>query len=257
VSIEKEIPNRLRHEKVEPFTIILNETLNAITDPGALGIYCFLASKPADWDIQNQHLMNHFKKGREYIENRLKHLREIGALVTVPVRDDNGRFIARETHLKRKILPTIRVSQSVGKPESGESATTKERSLQKKEDTKKDICTSVPDMPITARTPKTSKPKNLATKEEAELISVWNEIAGAEGCKKVGIDKRQLKSIQSHIRVIKQKWEVELSPKSFKTWLVAGIEAQCYMLTTYHHSMDICLRWRNFNEIYNKIEGKE
>jgi hypothetical protein len=155
VSIEKEIPNRLRHEKVEPFTIILNETLNAITDPGALGIYCFLASKPADWDIQNQHLMNHFKKGREYIENRLKHLREIGALVTVPVRDDNGRFIARETHLKRKILPTIRVSQSVvdnrvhcsGPPES----TVVDHNIKKiNKELKKDICTSVPDMPITA-----------------------------------------------------------------------------------------------------------
>jgi len=125
---------------------------------------------------------------------------------------------------------------------------------------KKDICTSVPDMPITASQTnlKTkTKPKPHATKEVLEYVEIWNEIAGDEGCPKVGNNKRQLGTIKRHLEVIKQKWEAELSPKSFKTWLVAGIEAQHYMFTTYHQSMDVCLKWKNFNDIYNKIESAE
>lgn len=133
MSIEKATMNRLKHDEIEPFTITLNETINAITDPAALGIYCYLSGKPEDWEISVQHLMNHFKKGREFINARLKYLRDIGAMIVVVIRGENGQFISRETQLKRRLPSTTRVSLGEVNPDPGETAPTKERYKQIKE----------------------------------------------------------------------------------------------------------------------------
>ena len=58
MAIEKNTRNTLGHEKPE-FTIIKNKIINNIRNPGALAIYCYLASKPENWDICKKHLQNH------------------------------------------------------------------------------------------------------------------------------------------------------------------------------------------------------
>lgn len=133
MSIEKNIPSQLKHEQSQ-FTTLLNETINKIKDPAALGIYCYLASKPHNWEISTKNLMNHFGRGRDFINDRLKYLRTIGALIVNDVRDSQGRFISRETLLKRTISDTTTLkTQSVDNPECGESLTTNKRFKQNKD----------------------------------------------------------------------------------------------------------------------------
>jgi hypothetical protein len=198
---------------------------------------------------------------RSYVYNALNFFESINELKRV-CKKGKRYFVRPESAIETNCSDNIPESTVVdnrvhcsGPPES----TVVDHNIKKiNKELKKDICTSVPDMPITAsQTNLKTKPKPHATKEVLEYVEIWNEIAGDEGCPKVGNNKRQLGTIKKHLEAIKQKWEAELSPKSFKTWLVAGIEAQHYMLTTYHHSMDVCLKWKHFNEIYKKIEGKE
>lgn len=139
MAIEKNTKNTLKHEEPQ-YTTLLNEVLNNIKHTGALGVYCFLASKSSGWDICKKHLQNHFECGREHIDTCFKYLKKIGAIQVSMIRDEKGRFIGWETVLKRR-LPApvlddiqitenplygdnseIRVIQNTGFPDSGKSA---------------------------------------------------------------------------------------------------------------------------------------
>lgn len=137
MSIEKCNPSRsyLKHEKEEPYTKNYNETINAITDCAALGIYIYLSSKPENWEINVKQLMNHFSKGRDFIKSKLKYLRQIGALSTNDVRDEKGKFVSRHTTLHKRVSSTVLKIQPLDNPDSGESLPTNKRIIQTKETT--------------------------------------------------------------------------------------------------------------------------
>lgn len=144
MSIEKNTKNSLVHED-GGFTTLLNSTLQNIRNPGALAVYCYLASKPTDWEICKIHLQNHFLKGKDYINSCFKHLKEIGALEIKMNRDEKGKCTGWITILKSRInvqyvydiqnaenqdsgdSSRILKNQNLGKPESGKSALTNKR----------------------------------------------------------------------------------------------------------------------------------
>jgi hypothetical protein len=160
MSIEKNKTNSLKHEE-SGWSTFINETLNNIKHTGALGVYCYLASKPEDWDICKVHLQNHFKCGREHIDTCIRYLKDIGLYVTSMTRDEKGKCTGWQTILRKKIpheivdniqntgnpssgdLSRIRVSQKLGKPETGKSATTKEIGFKKEGSFKKNRSLSV------------------------------------------------------------------------------------------------------------------
>ena len=98
-------------EKLQPrlykeslgFTQLLNETLNAIDDAEILGIYCYLASKPEEWEISKTQLRNHFKIGINKMDNIFTKLRAIGLLEMIPVKNDKGEIIRWDYYLKMRI----------------------------------------------------------------------------------------------------------------------------------------------------------
>ena len=97
MSVDKNKPDYLIKNKL-PFTIIENDIINQINDAAVLGIYIYLAAKPGAGIVCKKELMNHFGKGMDFIEGKLKYLKQIGVLETKDIRDDRGRFIKRETH---------------------------------------------------------------------------------------------------------------------------------------------------------------
>jgi len=105
MSIEKNTKNTLLHEE-NGFTTIINETICQIKHTGALGVYCYLASKPSGFIICKKHLQNHFECGREHIDTCFKYLKNIGLLEVTSVRDDEGRIIEWQTILRRKTQNT-------------------------------------------------------------------------------------------------------------------------------------------------------
>lgn len=98
MSVIKNTPNFLKHSGLS-FTTIINSTINLIKDPGALGLYCYLASKADNWNICNKELSNHFGKGRDYIRNKISILKEIGLVRTKPKRNESGQITEWETTL--------------------------------------------------------------------------------------------------------------------------------------------------------------
>lgn len=98
-------------EKLQPrlykeslaFTQLLNETLNAINDAEVLGIYCYLASKPEEWEINKTQLRNHFKIGINKMDNIFTELRALGLLEMIPVKNNKGEISHWDYYLKMRI----------------------------------------------------------------------------------------------------------------------------------------------------------
>jgi len=151
MSVKKNTSNFLKLSGLS-FTTIVNETMALIPDDGALGIYCYLASKPENWNICYVHLQNRFNKGRDYIQKRMAILKEIGLIETIAIKDNKNRVLHWETTLVNVIKShntekpysgksypqsTILKSHILEKPESGKTGTSNKRSLPIKEKEKK------------------------------------------------------------------------------------------------------------------------
>lgn len=142
MSIVKNTPHVLKHCR-QGWTNLQNKTIDAIQNPGTLGVYVYLASKPEDWDISETNLQNRFNKGRDYIRARLVDLKNIGLLKTRSIKDDKGRIIRWETVLYNEVQDTdfqetgavhITENPHSGKPRHLENPpTTKERYIKKKD----------------------------------------------------------------------------------------------------------------------------
>jgi hypothetical protein len=98
MSIQKNTSNFLRHHGLSFFTII-NQTMELITDPATLGLYCYLSSKPQDWRICYKHLENRFNKGRDFILKRMDELKRLGLIKKKSIRDEKGQIMYWETIL--------------------------------------------------------------------------------------------------------------------------------------------------------------
>lgn len=143
MSIIKNTPNYLKHSQ-SSFTTILNKTIEAITDPAALGIYIYLASKPDDWEISVTNLKNRFNRGGDFIRARMAELKKIGILKSASIKNEKGQVTRWETILYNEIQPvetktTISKNQNTENPPSGESThlvdphTTNKRDLEIKD----------------------------------------------------------------------------------------------------------------------------
>lgn len=88
----------------EGFTVLFTETLQKITDATALGIYCYLSSKPSHWIINTKEICRHFNIGRDKVRKVLNYLVAIGALLPLVIRDD-GKFQNKSYILKLRLSP--------------------------------------------------------------------------------------------------------------------------------------------------------
>lgn len=119
MAIEKNTKNTLLHEE-SPFTTLMNDVLNGIRHTGALGLYCYLASKPPTWNICKKELQNQFQCGKDHIETCFRYLRKIGAITVTMLRNEKGQAIAWETTLRRKFRPDLSAEiQNTGNQVSG------------------------------------------------------------------------------------------------------------------------------------------
>lgn len=121
MAIKKNAPNYLKISK-QPFTTLINKTIDLIPDPAAVGIYVYLASKQSDWIIQEKDLMNRFGVGRDYIRSRMKILKDVGLLIKQAIRSDKGQILHWETILLNDVsenTPPGQVDQITENPPSG------------------------------------------------------------------------------------------------------------------------------------------
>ena len=123
MSIEKNTKNTLSHED-GGFTTLINETLSKIRHTGALGVYCYLASKPAGWEICKIELQHHFECGKAHIDTCFRYLKKIKAIEITSIRNSLGQITGWDTKLKRKIsVQTVYVLQNTKNQHSGSKKT--------------------------------------------------------------------------------------------------------------------------------------
>ncbi len=104
INIEK-FTGRLEKEETG-FTMLLNETLTGIKDVCALGVYCYLASKPPMWNINTKEIGRHFSIGRDKTRNALGYLVKIGALIAGEERS-KGKIIEKYYLLRVRLTPAV------------------------------------------------------------------------------------------------------------------------------------------------------
>lgn len=132
MSIEK---ITLAHEQ-QPFTTMFNTVLQGIGHTGALGVYCYLASKPPGWNIVKLELQRHFNCGREHMTTCINILKGLGLIEIIQNKDEKGRFISTQWLLKCTICITDSTRRETRPPVNaadGNSATINKRSLKIKE----------------------------------------------------------------------------------------------------------------------------
>ena len=85
-------------------TIIITETSNIIRNGDAAALYYYLICRSPDWELNIDHLKNHFSWGKTKVYNALTYLQEIFLLKKIEHRE-KGRFIKHEYILMLRPFP--------------------------------------------------------------------------------------------------------------------------------------------------------
>lgn len=72
-------------------SILVNKTLRLIKSPDTLGVYCYLATLPNDWQINVKQLMSHFGVGKDKVYRILNDLISLNLLTVTQIREA-GKF---------------------------------------------------------------------------------------------------------------------------------------------------------------------
>lgn len=97
-------------------TIVVNSTINSITNPVALAIYCYLMCKPDTWQLNVKQLSTHFKSGRNTIYKCLTLLMEMKLLTREDIRE-KGQFSKSHYMLYEKPIPCTESQENIEKPQ--------------------------------------------------------------------------------------------------------------------------------------------
>lgn len=81
----------LAREQEQPYTTFLNATLSVIETTDALAIYTYLQTKAQGWIVRRTDVMNRFSITKERYAKAVKHLKDVGLMETVIIRDDAGK----------------------------------------------------------------------------------------------------------------------------------------------------------------------
>jgi len=116
----------------------------------------------------------------------------------------------------------------------------------------KDICTSVPEMQPAA--PKEEKPKPTVTKEVAQYVTAWNQLASKYNLNTMGSNQRELKAIEANLRKLKPIWDCVLTPESFVCLMEQAAILKHDYLIQMNFELEWILREKNFMKIYKDVE---
>lgn len=137
-----------------PYDIYSRDVVQSIRNPVALGMYCYLMSKPANWVPCRAHLMEHFDIGRDRYQKAMDDLKALGVVYLVTIRNDKGQIIGKRLCVEAK----SRVSHSSVQPADGSASGRLTRPIKDKEipkDTESNKDTK------SKRTPKKFEPPTL------------------------------------------------------------------------------------------------
>ena len=87
------------HQADIHYFMLSREVVQAIDNPDALAIWCYLQSKPQNWIVLEDQVRSHFDMGRSKYLKAMKCLRMAGLYRVVRLKDDKHRFSSNEFHI--------------------------------------------------------------------------------------------------------------------------------------------------------------
>lgn len=118
-------------------TSLVNSTVQSIMDMNVLAIYCYLMTKPDDWQINPKEIMNHFGSGKDKVYKALTALIEMKLLLREEFRE-KGKIthysytIFLKPYIENEVEPLPCFPEAV-EPHAVNQHYTKQRDLQIKE----------------------------------------------------------------------------------------------------------------------------
>lgn len=103
-----------------PYTVVCNKSYNTIESLEAQALWVHLLMLPAEWQIHKSQLKEKFKIGHNKLDSIFTHLIKIGLLEEKKIRDDKGRFVGTEWHVKMKISELPSKDMKSGDMETGD-----------------------------------------------------------------------------------------------------------------------------------------
>jgi len=87
------------HQADIHYFMLSREVVQAIDNPDALAIWCYLQSKPQNWIVLEDQVRSHFNIGRLKYLKAMRCLRTAGLYRVVRLKDDKSRFCSNEFHI--------------------------------------------------------------------------------------------------------------------------------------------------------------
>ena len=87
------------HQADIHYFMLSREVVQAIDNPDALAIWCYLQSKPQNWIVLEDQVRSHFNIGRSKYLKAMKCLRTAGLYRVVRLKDDQSRFCGNVFHI--------------------------------------------------------------------------------------------------------------------------------------------------------------
>ena len=124
------------HQADIHYFMLSREVVQAIDNPDALAIWCYLQSKPQNWIVLEDQVRSHFNIGRLKYLKAMRCLRVAGLYRVLRLKDDKNRFCSNVFHIYPYSYLRISVQSEMNTdikekeiPKEKESISTEERQL--------------------------------------------------------------------------------------------------------------------------------
>ena len=124
------------HQADIHYFMLSREVVQAIDNPDALAIWCYLQSKPQNWIVLEDQVRSHFNIGRLKYLKAMRCLRVAGLYRVVRLKDDKSRFCSNVFHIYPFSYLRLSVQSEINTdikekeiPKEKESISTEERQL--------------------------------------------------------------------------------------------------------------------------------
>ena len=124
------------HQADIHYFMLSREVVQAIDNPDALAIWCYLQSKPQNWIVLEDQVRSHFNIGRLKYLKAMRCLRVAGLYRVVRLKDDKNRFCSNVFHIYPYSYLRLSVQSEINTdikekeiPKEKESISTEDRQL--------------------------------------------------------------------------------------------------------------------------------
>jgi len=195
----------LAREQEQPYTTFLNDTLSVIETTDALAIYTYLQTKAQGWIVRRTDVMKRFSITKERYAKAVRHLKEVGLMETVIIRDEAGKALDNRVLIHYTPKTEVCKTRHPEKQEVGKSSHLVINQSSSNESTNTNSATALPAV-------------NQVDKLQEAFDQFWEA-----GMKKLN-KKKALAAFKAQFKAHKKELNPEAPEQHFTTHLINDIK---------------------------------